>query len=77
MNPKVKKSSATKAKKIVQPIPLDITGRPVFPIVLGGLTVHSLGEVRQTFHFELFLYPITSTEIVCHTVIDLGNLESN
>ena len=46
MNPKMKKSSSTKAKKIVQPIPLDITGRPVFPIVLGGLTVHSLGEVR-------------------------------
>lgn len=77
MNPKMKKSSATKAKKIVQPIPLDITGRPVFPIVLGGLTVHSLGEVRQKFHFELFLYLITSTEIVCHTVIDFGNLESN
>jgi hypothetical protein len=50
MNPKVKKSNTTKTKKIVHPIPLDITGRPVFPIVLGGLTVHSLGEVRQTFY---------------------------
>jgi hypothetical protein len=52
MNPKVKKSSTTKAKKIVQPIPLDITGRPVFPIVLGGLTVHSLGEVRQRLYSQ-------------------------
>lgn len=34
------------ARKLVQPIPLDSTGRPVFPIVLGGLTVYSLGEVR-------------------------------
>ena len=47
MNSKVKKSTTSKAKKIVQPIPLDITGRPVFPIVLGGLTVHSLGEVKK------------------------------
>jgi hypothetical protein len=40
-----KSSSNAKQKKFVQPIPLDITGRPVFPIVLGGLTVHSIGEV--------------------------------
>lgn len=54
MNPKVKKSNTTKTKKIVHPIPLDITGRPVFPIVLGGLTVHSLGEVRDIpNHFML------------------------
>jgi hypothetical protein len=52
MNPKVKKSSTTKTKKIVHPIPLDITGRPVFPVVLGGLTVHSLGEVRQTLYSQ-------------------------
>ncbi|XP_021923314.1 transforming growth factor beta regulator 1-like isoform X2 [Zootermopsis nevadensis] len=36
----------------IKPIPLDITGRPVFPIALGGLTVHSLGEVRTRFYFE-------------------------
>ncbi|XP_021923311.1 transforming growth factor beta regulator 1-like isoform X1 [Zootermopsis nevadensis] len=52
INPKLKKGSTAKAKKIVQPIPLDITGRPVFPIALGGLTVHSLGEVRTRFYFE-------------------------
>lgn len=35
------------ARKLVQPIPLDSSGRPVFPIVLGGLTVYSLGEVSH------------------------------
>lgn len=34
-------------RKLVQPISLDSSGRPVFPIVLGGLTVYSLGEVRK------------------------------
>lgn len=34
-------------RKLVQPIPLDSSGRPVFPIVLGGLTVYSLGEVSH------------------------------
>lgn len=60
-NLKQKKSSSNKAKKIVQPIPLDMTGRPVFPIVLGGLTVHSLGEVvsdRPDYHTEEFIFPV-------------------
>uniref|UniRef100_A0A672S267 Transforming growth factor beta regulator 1 n=1 Tax=Sinocyclocheilus grahami TaxID=75366 RepID=A0A672S267_SINGR len=35
-------------RKLVQPISLDSSGRPVFPIVLGGLTVYSLGEVRNS-----------------------------
>lgn len=35
------------SRKLVQPIPLDSSGRPVFPIVLGGLTVYSLGEVSS------------------------------
>lgn len=61
MNPKMKKSNTTKTKKIVHPIPLDITGRPVFPIVLGGLTVHSLGEVvsdRPDYHSEDLIFPV-------------------
>ncbi|KAG8229500.1 hypothetical protein J437_LFUL004906, partial [Ladona fulva] len=60
-NSKIKKSVTTKMKKIVQSIPLDITGRPVFPIVLGGLTVHSLGEVvsdRSGYHTEELIYPV-------------------
>lgn len=38
----------TGARKLVQPIALDPSGRPVFPIGLGGLTVYSLGEVSET-----------------------------
>ena len=28
-------------------IPLDLTGRPKFPISLGDLTIHSIGEVSD------------------------------
>ncbi|KAI5098005.1 transforming growth factor beta regulator 1 [Silurus meridionalis] len=48
-------------RKLVQPIPLDSSGRPVFPIVLGGLTVYSLGEIitdRPHFHDENAIYPV-------------------
>ncbi|KAB5574721.1 hypothetical protein PHYPO_G00212290 [Pangasianodon hypophthalmus] len=48
-------------RKLVQPIPLDSSGRPVFPIVLGGLTVYSLGEIitdRSHFHDESAIYPV-------------------
>nr|CAD7577538.1 unnamed protein product [Timema californicum] len=60
-NSKPKKTSTPKAKKIVQPITLDMTGRPVFPIVLGGLTIHSLGEVvsdRPDYHSEELIFPV-------------------
>ncbi|XP_008306776.1 transforming growth factor beta regulator 1 isoform X2 [Cynoglossus semilaevis] len=49
------------SRKLVQPIPLDSSGRPVFPIVLGGLTVYSLGEIitdRMSFHDECAIYPV-------------------
>ncbi|XP_018604386.1 transforming growth factor beta regulator 1 isoform X2 [Scleropages formosus] len=49
------------ARRLVQQIPLDSSGRPVFPIVLGGLTVHSLGEIitdRPHFHDENAIYPV-------------------
>ncbi|KAJ8400352.1 hypothetical protein AAFF_G00397350 [Aldrovandia affinis] len=48
------------ARRLVQPISLDSSGRPVFPIVLGGLTVYSLGEIitdRAHFHDESAIYP--------------------
>uniref|UniRef100_A0A8C1TCM9 Transforming growth factor beta regulator 1 n=1 Tax=Cyprinus carpio TaxID=7962 RepID=A0A8C1TCM9_CYPCA len=48
-------------RKLVQPISLDSSGRPVFPIVLGGLTVYSLGEIitdRALFHDETAIYPV-------------------
>jgi hypothetical protein len=71
MNPKLKKGSTTKAKKIVQPIPLDITGRPVFPIVLGGLTVHSLGEVGQRLYLE------SSAIFILHNISSVNLSKSN
>lgn len=53
--------SFSKSKKLVQPIPLDISGRPVFPIILGGPTVHSLGEVvsdRPGYHTQDYIFPV-------------------
>lgn len=58
---KSRKTASKVHKKLVQPIPLDSTGRPVFPIELGSLTVHSLGEVlsdRKEFHCEEAIYPV-------------------
>ncbi|KAM8853791.1 transforming growth factor beta regulator 1 isoform 1-T1 [Synchiropus picturatus] len=56
-----KRKLADGSRKLVQPIPLDSSGRPVFPIVLGGLTVYSLGEIitdRTLFHDEVAIYPV-------------------
>ncbi|RZF44455.1 hypothetical protein LSTR_LSTR002228 [Laodelphax striatellus] len=55
-----KTSQSMKKKKLVSPIPLDITGRPIFPISLGDLKVHSIGEVsdRPEFHNEDYIFPI-------------------
>ncbi|EPY88773.1 transforming growth factor beta regulator 1 isoform 4 [Camelus ferus] len=68
-----KKKMEGGARKLVQPIALDPSGRPVFPIGLGGLTVYSLGETnprnlqslgnqiitdRPGFHDESAIYPV-------------------
>ncbi|XP_015228184.1 PREDICTED: transforming growth factor beta regulator 1 isoform X2 [Cyprinodon variegatus] len=56
-----KKKLADGSRRLVQPIPLDSSGRPVFPIVLGGLTIYSLGEIitdRMLFHDECAIYPV-------------------
>ena len=48
-------------RKVVQLIPLDMHGRPIFPIALGDLTVYSLGEVvsdRIAYHTEDLIYPV-------------------
>lgn len=48
-------------RKVVQLIPLDMHGRPIFPISLGDLTVYSLGEVvsdRISYHTEDLIYPV-------------------
>lgn len=60
-NSKSRKLPTKGRKRIVQAIPLDSTGRPVFPIELGRLTIHSLGEViseRAEFHCEDAIYPV-------------------
>lgn len=47
--------------RLVPPLPLDPTGRPIFPIALGPLTVYSLGEIisgRPGFHTENAIYPV-------------------
>ncbi|XP_017779250.1 PREDICTED: transforming growth factor beta regulator 1 [Nicrophorus vespilloides] len=65
---KSRKSNYKQRKKMVQPIPLDSNGRPIFPIELGSLTIHSLGEIvadRKEFHCEDAIYPVgyVSTKI--------------
>ncbi|XP_032236865.1 uncharacterized protein LOC5511631 isoform X3 [Nematostella vectensis] len=56
-----RKKPGTAIKRKVQPIPVDAKGKPIFPIVLGGLTVHSLGEIiwdRPGFHSERYIWPV-------------------
>ncbi|CAL8360888.1 unnamed protein product [Merluccius merluccius] len=56
-----KRKVADGCRKLVQPIALDSSGRPVFPIALGGLTVYSLGEIitdRMLFHDQCAIYPV-------------------
>ncbi|CAH1796181.1 unnamed protein product [Owenia fusiformis] len=55
------KKAMKERRKLVQPIPVDNNGIPLFPIELGNLTVYSLGEVvsdRSAFHDELNIYPV-------------------
>ncbi|XP_065056672.1 transforming growth factor beta regulator 1-like [Rhopilema esculentum] len=56
-----RKKPGTAMKRKVQSIPVDEDGMPVFPLVLGGLTVHELGEViydRTGFHSERYIWPV-------------------
>lgn len=58
--PKKSKTQAS-SKKTVPPIPLDSLGRPVFPLSIGDLTIHSLGEIvpdRSNFHSPDYIYPV-------------------
>ncbi|XP_060068228.1 transforming growth factor beta regulator 1-like isoform X2 [Ylistrum balloti] len=57
---KPKKSKSQIIKKVIPPLQLDSTGRPVFPLVLGELTIHSIGEIvtdRPGFHTPKCIYP--------------------
>ena len=42
-----KSRTSTQPRHHITPVPLDSSGRPVFPIELGSLTVYSLGEVCE------------------------------
>uniref|UniRef100_A0A4W3K1L9 Transforming growth factor beta regulator 1 n=1 Tax=Callorhinchus milii TaxID=7868 RepID=A0A4W3K1L9_CALMI len=58
---KKKRTGERATRRFVQPIPLDPCGRPIFPIVLGGLTIYSLGEIitdRPGFCDEAAIYPV-------------------
>ncbi|XP_077985586.1 transforming growth factor beta regulator 1-like isoform X2 [Glandiceps talaboti] len=57
---RTKRKKPTDVKKLVTTIPLDPTGKPIFPIVLGGLTVHSLGDIQAKagFHDEDYIFPV-------------------
>ncbi|KYM91224.1 Transforming growth factor beta regulator 1 [Atta colombica] len=49
------------ARRLVQLIPLDVHGRPLFPIALGDLTIYSLGDVvsdRIAYHTEELIFPV-------------------
>ncbi|GFT80307.1 transforming growth factor beta regulator 1 [Nephila pilipes] len=59
--PKPKRRKVPADKRLVTSIPLDVAGRPIFPIILGSLTIHSLGVIvtdRPGYHTEQCIYPV-------------------
>ncbi|KAK3610418.1 hypothetical protein CHS0354_016597 [Potamilus streckersoni] len=62
LNPKTKRSRPQGSSKyVVPPIPLDPVGRPIFPLTIGDLSIHSVGEImpdRPGFHTSTCIYPI-------------------
>ncbi|KAK7071616.1 transforming growth factor beta regulator 1, partial [Halocaridina rubra] len=58
---KARRSGSNKPKRLCPPITLDSAGRPIFPITLGPLTIHSLGEIvseRDAYHTEQCIFPV-------------------
>lgn len=58
---KARRSGSSKPKRLCPPITLDSAGRPIFPITLGPLTIHSLGEIvseREAYHTEQCIFPV-------------------
>ncbi|BFZ20574.1 hypothetical protein BsWGS_23613 [Bradybaena similaris] len=48
-------------KKVIPPLMLDSLGRPIFPMALGDITLHSIGEIvpdRLSFHCPESIYPV-------------------
>ncbi|WAR21361.1 TBRG1-like protein [Mya arenaria] len=61
MKVKPKKSKSSTSKHAVPPLPLDGLGRPIFPLQIGDLTVHSIGEIvpdRPGFHTSNSIFPV-------------------
>lgn len=57
---KSKKSKSAVTRRVVPPLQLDSMGRPIFPLVIGDLTLHSLGEIvidRPSFHNPQCIFP--------------------
>ncbi|KAL3865153.1 hypothetical protein ACJMK2_006774 [Sinanodonta woodiana] len=62
LNPTKSKRSRPQgsSKYVVPPIPLDPVGRPIFPLTIGDLSIHSVGEImpdRTGFHTSTCIYP--------------------
>jgi len=58
--PRAKKGKGA-TKKVIPPLMLDSLGRPVFPMVLGDVTLHSIGEIvpeHLSFHCVASIYPL-------------------
>lgn len=55
-----KKARPNQTKRRVTPIPLDNSGRPIFPIELGPLTIYCLGEIVPLpgYYTAETIYPI-------------------
>lgn len=73
--PKTKNSNgkATGSKKstVIQKVPYDAQGKPIFPINLGGFVLHALGEIMSdntNFHTENWIYPVgyLATRVFSH-----------
>lgn len=60
-----------RSQQIVQTISVDEIGRPIYPINMGYLSIHDLGEIivdRRGYHTENWIYPVgfLSTRIFGH-----------
>lgn len=73
--PKTKNSNGkaigTKKSTVIQKVPYDAQGKPIFPINLGGFVLHALGEIMSdntNFHTENWIYPVgyLATRVYSH-----------
>ncbi|XP_055919003.1 transforming growth factor beta regulator 1 [Eupeodes corollae] len=65
------KSGASKKSTVIQKVPYDAHGKPIFPINLGGFVLHALGEIMSentNFHTENWIYPVgyLATRVFSH-----------